>query len=614
MQRQHLTRVCAVTLRRELILLISLLVLSASAANAHAADLETIDATFPASVTASGIYADENADENLENPSISADGRYMTFASAAQNLGERGPAGVNEAYVKDLQSGEAKLVSRANGVGGEQANEPGEGSGVENVIVSGDGRYVIFTSDASNLASGLPATEEPEEHPRHVYRRDLQTGETVLVDRVNGPQGAILDERDPEAEGISQDGRHVLFRDHVEDLEDPQGEHATGLSTVYVRDMEAGTTTAVSRASGAAGELADEKSRADSISADGRYVAFQSAATNLVAGMEENTATQVYVRDLQSDTTTLVSAIAGEPGNQSSSDPILVGEGGCEVAFASAASNFYIYEEMSVASPQVYLTDLCATPVSLILVSRANGEAGAPAGEGNAVPPTPVGASADGRYVLFSALSELTGESSSASTHLYVRDLSTGATTLIDRAGGVAGALADGNPTGGAISANGCRVAFATEAGDLAEPPAPRERREIYVRQLAPCQPPVEEETHHEAGGETPALGSQSSGSSDSDAGSNRSAAGTSGGQPPNISKAIHCVVPAMRALDLRAVEEKLSANHCALGHIAYHYNAIAKGGLVEQSLHQGTIGPLDTKVSIWLSRGRHRARARPRR
>ena len=122
-------------------------------------------------------------------PSISADGRYVAFISDAQNLGEHGPAGVQEAYVKDLHTGEVKLVSRANGLDGEPANELGEGIGVEDAAISGDGRYVIFTSAASNLVGGLPPAA-PEEHPLHVYRRDLQTGETTLVDRVTGAQGA----------------------------------------------------------------------------------------------------------------------------------------------------------------------------------------------------------------------------------------------------------------------------------------------------------------------------------------------------------------------------------------------------------------------------------------
>ncbi len=242
-----------------------------------------------------------------------------------------------------------KLVSRANGLEGEPANEPGEGTGVEHPSISGNGRYVIFTSAASNLVSGLPSAAL-EEHPVHVYRHDLQTSETVLVDRVTGKQGAILGERGPRAEAISGDGRYVLFRDGVEDLENLAGSHEPGLNTVYVRDMQAATTTAVSRADGASGELANESSRGTSISPEGRYVAFEGSATNLVPGMQSNTVSQVYLRDLQTGSTTLASKTpTGEPANGPSGEPLLVG--GCQVAFSSEATNLYVYEA-NPSSPQ----------------------------------------------------------------------------------------------------------------------------------------------------------------------------------------------------------------------------------------------------------------------
>lgn len=491
MQHQSLVRVCAARDGRGAILLTTLSMLLPVLFATSVRGDEAVDQTFPVSVTPSGIFA---AQSTGERPSISDDGRYVAFESAAVNLGEGGPPGVEEAFVKDLQTGEVTLVSRASGAGGEPANEPGEGSGVEDVFISGDGRFAIFTSDASNLVFGLPAAEEPGEHPLHVYRRDLQTGETELVDRVSGSEGEILDERGARAEGISAEGRYVLFRDRVEDLEDPVRAHEGGLSTVYVRDMRLGTTSAVSRAGGSHGALADASSRGDSVSPDGRYVAFESSATNLVTSMEGNSVSQVYLRDLQSETTTLISKSAptesapvGEPGNGASEAAVLTSGDGCDVAFSSAASNLYRFAGGPVSTPEVYLADLCSRPVMVRLVSRAEGEQGAPAAEGNAVIPLPLGAGGNGRFILFSALSELTGESPAASTHLYIRNLDTEQTTLIDRASGAGGTPADSNPEGGAIAANACRVAFATEASNLSEVEPPRERSETYIRQLAPC-------------------------------------------------------------------------------------------------------------------------------
>lgn len=457
------------------------LMLGPLCANALAGSDETPGDTFAASITSMGEYANASTGET---PSISSDGRYVAFISDAQNLGEHGPAGVQEAYVKDLHTGEVTLVSRANGIEGEPANEPGEGTGVENLFISGDGRYVIFTSAASNLVTGLPSSP-PGEHPLHVYRRDLQTGETTLVDRVTGKEGGILGEEDgARAEAISQDGRYVLFRDGVEDLEDPAGSHEPGIRTVYVRDLQAGATTAVSRADGASGALADESSRGTSISPNGRYVAFESSANNLVVGIQSNAVSQVYIRDTQTDVTMLASQTQdGAPANGSSEEARLVGEQGCAVAFSSAATNLYLYEGSPVLTPEVYLTDPCDEPADVTLISRANGQDGPPAGEGNSVIPIPSGASSDGRYILFSALSELTGESVNEQSHLYLRDLSTGQTTLVDRQSGPGGEPARGNPTGAALSMNGCRVAFATQASNFGEPLL----LETYVHDLAPC-------------------------------------------------------------------------------------------------------------------------------
>jgi hypothetical protein len=589
-------RIGAATLKRSTILSIALLTLVlALSPSARAASDETTGDTFPASITPADEYADNGTGET---PSISADGRYVAFQSNATNLGEHGPPSINEAYVKDLDTGEVKLASRSSGVDGEPANEPGETAGVENVIISGDGRYVIFSSRATNIVTGLPPTE-PEEHPRHVYRRDLQTGETVLVDRVTGPQGAILDERKAQAEAVSEEGRYVLFRDRVEDLENPAGEHAQAAGyTVYVRDMQTGTTTAVSRASGVEGQLADETSRAGSISPEGRYVTFESAATNLVPGMGANTFSQVYLRDLQTDTTTLLSKTTptGESGNGESSEPVLARNDGCEVAFESAATN--LYPAAKTSAPQIYLTDLCSKPASTTLVSRADGAEGAPLGESTEVP-MPLGSSADGRYILFAATLQAHGTGTAAKKHLYLRDLDTEHTTLIDRSSGLEGEVASQEPEGGAISANGCRVAFASRATNLAELKPPLSNPfETYIRQLAPCQPPAEE--HHEQAKETSTSGEQPNTSGQP----NGTTATTTPAQPTSGHN-LACVVPAMRGLKLTAIKRALHAAHCTLGRIAHHYNAIPKDDLVEQSLHQGTIRSAGTKVNIWLSKGR---------
>jgi hypothetical protein len=452
-----------------LVLVLGLLA-SAHMADAHAASDETAGDTFPVSVTPAGVFAGGEGTAEYRPVSIAEDGRHVAFESRATNLGQQGPQEVIEAFVKDLHTGELELVSRADGAEGEPADEPG----IENLELSGDGRYVIFTSAATNLVDGLPAEEAGEQH---VYRRDLKTGETLLVDRASGAKGAIAS-LGAIAEAISRNGRYVVFSAQANDLEDAAGEHARTVSeTVYVRDTQRGRTTAVSRANGAGGAIANEANEAFSISPDGRYVAFDSQATNLGYG-----AGQVYLRDLQAATTTLVSQNAlGTSGDRRSSTPRLVGSDGCKVEFESIAFNLLAPSPTEISGDQVYLADVCSTPRTVTLVSQ--NEAGI-AGDASGV----FGASADAARILFSGFFQGPG-----TFDLFLRDPATGQTTQIDRAGGASGVLADHEVQEAAISANGCRAVFASQATNLLGEAGPPEEAngetptEVYVRQLAPC-------------------------------------------------------------------------------------------------------------------------------
>jgi WD40-like Beta Propeller Repeat len=468
----------------------SLLVLAVFVPLAEAASAETPDATFAASVTVGGEFADSGTAQSV---SISDDGRFLAFVSDAGNLDPDAVAGIPQAYVKDLETGELQLASRASGEAGDPANEPPPGeqppTGIERALISGDGRYVLFTSRATNLAGGelpLPEEEAEEFFSTHVYRRDLRTGETLLVDRETGLAGTthLLE---ASAEAISADGRFVVFRAETADLDDPDAAHeSTNSGTIYVRDLQTGTTTLVSRASGEEGELADERSAHGAVSADGSHVAFDTFATNPGLGTEANEGTQVYVRELASPFATAMisrstpteAAPAGEQGIGESFEPVFIGEP-CRAGFTSEATN------LGAAGGtifQAYVRDECAaTPTTAVVGLGPDGSSFAEAAL--------LGASDDGRLVL------VTGEDPLAPRHLFLRDLGAAQTVLLDRASG-GGALADRPVEQGALSANGCRAAFTSPATNLtADPPpsgGPSELLQVYVRQLAPCRPAPE--------------------------------------------------------------------------------------------------------------------------
>ena len=435
---------------------------------------ETPATTFAVSASPDGELADGVGVAEYTPVGISADGRYVAFQSASQNLGEAGPVGAVEGFVKDLDTGAVQLVSRADGLAGEPAAAPG----ITTLALAADGRHVLFTSAAANLGTTLPGEEAGE---THVYERDLETGETTLVDQVSGAGGQIL-ARGAEGDSISADGSVVAFTDRVANLEDPAGDHAgTATAVGYVRDLESATTTAVSRASGAAGELADEDAAQLSISADGRFVSFESRASNLAAGVTEGWE-QVYLRDLEGATTTLLSANAlGEPGEASSATASLSGEEGCWVEFSSIADNL-LAPATGPGGEQAYLENRCVSPPTISLLSRSTGGSAAALGQASFIGP---GVSDDGDKAVFAAQFGLSG-----CCHLYLRDVGAGTTTQLDRATGEAGAVANGELEFFAISANGCRAVFESRATNLVAEAAPdpgEEPTEVYVRQLAPC-------------------------------------------------------------------------------------------------------------------------------
>jgi Tol biopolymer transport system component len=467
---------CA-SLRTHLLAVVTVLVVAALAALPSAAVAEPAPedpgATFAVSANVAGEPADAGAAEYTP-VSISDDGRFVAFSSAAANLGEAGPAGVVEGYVKNLETGTVTLASAADGALGEAAAAPG----VSSFVLSGNGRYALFTSAATNLGTALPGEAAGEQH---VYRRDLRTGTTTLVDRVSGSAGAILS-RGAEATSISADGRYVAFTADVANLEDPAGDHAETADPVgYVRDLEAGTTTAVTRASGAAGALADgELLEGLALSPDGRYVAFGSTAANLVPGVEEGVWSQVYLRDTETNTTTLLSRNGnGAAGDRSSTFPTFSGGEGCQVEFSSIALNLLEPDPTAVGGEQAYVADRCTAPTTIELVSRTASGTIADYGSGGYAA---AALSADGGKALFAGLLGGSGD-----WHLYLRDRVAGTTQLLDRASGD-GAPANAEAQLYAISANGCRAVFATAAGNLSPAP-PAGSTQVYVRQLQRCAP-----------------------------------------------------------------------------------------------------------------------------
>jgi Tol biopolymer transport system component len=217
----------------------------------------------------------------------------------------------------------------------------GGGGDSSHPIISSDGRYVLFSSTANNLVVG-PGGQEMQDYvpaKENVFLRDRQAGTTILASVNAAGTGGGNGDSWPCA--ISTNGQYALFESAASDL--ISGD-TNGAKDIFLRDILHGTTTLVSVSTN--GTSGNGESREAAMTPDGRYVAFVSAASNLVA-IDSNAIADIFVRDVQLGSTVLASpgAAAVSPGSatpftqQSSSEWPIISVDGRYVAFYSTATN-----------------------------------------------------------------------------------------------------------------------------------------------------------------------------------------------------------------------------------------------------------------------------------
>ena len=212
-------------------------------------------------------------------PAISGDGRFVAFLSDTSDLVPGDTNGALDVFVHDRQTGATTRVS-VDSAGNQEDSNNGR---YRDVAISGDGRFVAFASDASNLVAG------DTNGTGDVFVHDRQTGATTRVS-VDSAGGQGNNESGNGGLDISGDGRFVAFESVASNLI----ESDTIFEDVFVHDRLTGATTRVSVDS--AGRQADHVSTHPSISDDGRFVAFESLASNLVAG-DTNGIWDIFVHD-----------------------------------------------------------------------------------------------------------------------------------------------------------------------------------------------------------------------------------------------------------------------------------------------------------------------------
>lgn len=277
--------------------------------------------TGRASVSSTGAQAANGAPPNYRWVSVTDDGRFVVFVSASNDLDPDETDTLNDVFVRDRQTGTTKWVSRGT------SNTGVKGASTFPSI-SGDGRYVAFTSTSSNLDPADPDAVSD------VFVRDLQTSTTVLVSRASGVAGA-KGNNFSYIPSISRDGSIIAFSSAATNL---NADDSDSTFDIYTRNWTnaSPTTTLVSRSS--AGVKGNGDSFDPSLSADGSRLAFISRSNNLDPA-ETDALADVFVRDLPSSTTTWASRGSSPTGTKGESfEPALSGNGNF-VAFFSTSSN-----------------------------------------------------------------------------------------------------------------------------------------------------------------------------------------------------------------------------------------------------------------------------------
>jgi Tol biopolymer transport system component len=383
---------------------------------------------------------------------LSGDGRYVAFVSTAPDLVPGDTNGRADIFVRDLTTGALTRVNvSSTGV---------QGNGIRlmqlSASLSETGRYVAFQSDDTNLVAGgtgnCPVYDPRGQPCPNVFLRDMKTGDIRLISApsLGGyTNGVSLDP------AVDASGRHVAF---VSDASNLVPGDTNQTSDVFVRDVLTGTTRRVSVAG--SGAQADKANGSASISADGRYVAFTSAASNLVSGSIAGPV-GVFVHDLKTGTTERVGVWGKWDDARHGGLSTSISGDGRYVAFASTATDLVPDDTNRTTDAFVRDTKTGAIRrVSLTGMGTQNsGWCGGPI------------ISADGRYVLFecSPAPGLNG--------IYVRDLAAGSTREVDvsNAGKQVGG---GHP---AMSADGRYVAFDAVGSGLV-PGARTDRSDVFLR------------------------------------------------------------------------------------------------------------------------------------
>lgn len=424
-----------------------------------AGGLRPARAAGPTTILVSVTTAGRPAAQTSSQPAISADGRFVAFTSKAPNLVAGDTNRKTDVFVRDLLLGVTERVSVASDgtQGNDNSNEP---------AISGNGRFVVFTSEATNL---VPESQNRDDWYRgpgiYVYIHDRQTHATELVSI--STNGVPADERAWLGD-VSYDGRYVIFSSHCEHLVQP--DYNGNRRDVFYHDRVTGLTRMIDLLPN--GHNPWEGGSFSIISADGNRIVYRSLDGGLVAG-DTNQDFDIFVYDVAAGTTRRVSVTSsGGQGNDMANRPTISADG---LLAAFDTTSTLVTGDNNNRS-DVFVHDLNTGATTRVSVSTGGAQ-------GNSHS-TQASLSGDGRYVVFTstATNLVTGDTNGQSD-IFLHDRQTGVTSRVSLTTG-GGQATGGASTAPRLSADGHSVVFMSKARNLIPGMKPGTASQIYVRVL----------------------------------------------------------------------------------------------------------------------------------
>jgi Tol biopolymer transport system component len=398
---------------------------------------------------------------------VTPDGRFVAFQSAASNLDPGDEGGYSNVFLRDRKKGKTKLVSVK--LGGGPGND-GD-SGRNGVAITPDHRFVAFDSASASLVNN-----DTEGHV-DVFVRDLEKRKTKRVSVSSA--GEAGDDDSGYHVGISPDGRYVAFASNAGNLV-PHDEN--GSTDVFVRDLKKRKTSLVSTAIGGGAGDGVSGEYAFDMSGNGRYVAFDSGSTDLVAADGNGSTYDIFVRDLRKHKTKLVSVGNSEQAGDADTDyGAALSRDGRFVAFGSQAENLTGNDGNGLSD--VFVRDRKQGTTRLASLASNGDQGDDNSGYQGRHGYKTLGISDDGRFVEFDSFAEnLVGNDGNGWIDVFVRDLKRHKTKLASQAlDGTSGNDESGYYSA-AMTPDARFVAFNSGADDLVSSDANGSDYDIFIR------------------------------------------------------------------------------------------------------------------------------------